>query len=266
MTAAAPRHSALYRGWLQHRRWQPDHRFRRRVCLLYLDLAELDTVFAGRWFWSTRRPAPARFHRADHLGPADVPLDVAVRDEAERLTGTRPQGAIRLLTQLRSFGWAFNPVSFYYCFDRQDRLQTVLAEITNTPWRERHRYAVTAPAGGAGPGGVLRGEFAKRFHVSPFLPMELRYHWQLAVPGERLWVRMQDRAGDRRVFDAALVLDRESITAGSLCRALLRHPCPALSTSLAIYRHALRLWWKGATFHTHPSKRRTAVATGERTP
>jgi DUF1365 family protein len=129
-------HSAIYHGWLRHRRHAPSrHAFRYRLFLMYLDLAELDTVFRGRWLWSARRMALARFDRTDHLGDPDVPLDRAVRDLVESRGGRRPAGPIRLLTHLRYFGHCFNPVSFYYCFDAGDtRVETVVAEVNNTPW------------------------------------------------------------------------------------------------------------------------------------
>ena len=95
-------HSAIYRGWLEHRRAAPRrHAFRYPLFMVYLDLAELDRVFAGRWLWSTRRPALLRFDRRDHLGDPAIPLDQAVRDLVAERTGTRPQGPIRLLTHLR---------------------------------------------------------------------------------------------------------------------------------------------------------------------
>ena len=114
--------SAIYHGWLRHRRHAPRlHAFRYRLFLMYLDLAELDTVFRGRWLWSTRRTALARFDRADHLGDPDVPLERAVRDLVESRGGRRPAGPIRLLPHLRYFGHCFNPpthnhTASYNCF------------------------------------------------------------------------------------------------------------------------------------------------------
>ena len=96
------------------------HEFVYRLFMMYLDLDELDSVFRHRWFWSVKRPALARFRRENHLGDATVPLDTAVRDLVLAETGSRPQGPVRLLTNLSYFGYCFNPVSFYYCFDSAD--------------------------------------------------------------------------------------------------------------------------------------------------
>ena len=142
--------SALYVGSLRHRRFAPaPHAFEYRLCMAWLDLAELDRVFRGRWFWSTRRPALAWLRRADYLGDARLPLDQAVRERVALETGVRPAGPVRMLTHLRTFGACFNPVTFYFCYDLSgDNVETIVAEITNTPWNERHAYVLPAGAGG----------------------------------------------------------------------------------------------------------------------
>src|SRR4029077_3184545 len=147
--------------------------FRYAHAMLYLDLAELPEVFDCHPLWSARSgPALARFDRADSLGAADVPLDEAVRDLVADRIGERPGGAIRLLTNVRMLGHCFHPVSFYYCHrEGSDELRAVVAQVTNTPWGERHSYVMDAGAGGA-PGSVLGQSFEKVFHVSPFMGMD----------------------------------------------------------------------------------------------
>lgn len=248
--------SALYRGRLSHRRRRPvPHVFDYAVCYAWLDLAELDTVFAGRWFWSTRRPALAWLRRADYLGDPATPLDWAVRDRVEAETGVRPTGPIRLLTHLRSFGHCFNPVSLYYCFDERDcHVEAVLAEITNTPWGERHAYVLPARSVERN-GDAARFRFAKRFHVSPFMPMDQNYDWTFTTPGACLGVRMVNRRDGERVFDAALTLQRHEITEWTLAMALARYPFATLNVIRRIYWQALRLWVKRVPFHAHPAVR-----------
>lgn len=251
--AAAVRHSAVYVGEVRHRRHDAiGHAFAVRLWMAYLDLDELDAAFAGRWLWSARRWwAPMRFRRADYFGDPARPLAACVREAVAAATGVAPDGPVRALTQLRSFGFVFNPVTFYYCFDRAERLQAVLAEITNTPWGERHHYVV----GHAGADGdTLRAEFAKAFHVSPFQPMDRRYRWAFGTPGERLGVHMDNLADGVVDFDATLSLARRPWTTGSLWRAAARHPWMTAKVVAMIYWHAFLLWWKKAPFHTHPKK------------
>jgi len=256
-------HSAIYHGWLRHRRFAPRaHAFRYRLFMAYLDLAELDDVFRGRWLWSTRRRALARFARADHFGDPAVPLDRAVRDLVERRIGRRPQGPIRLLTHLRYFGHCFNPVSFYYCFDAAgDRVETVVAEVNNTPWGERCCYVLDrAHADVAGRHHRYRSD--KAMHVSPFMPMDLCYDWGIGAPGGRLSIHMAlaSRGGGDKLFDATMRLERAPITGARLAGVLLRFPLMTVQVMVAIHWQALRLWLKRVPVHTHPAMPETAAA------
>jgi len=248
-------HSCLYAGSLRHRRLAPrPHAFSYRLFMTYLDLAELDEVFRGRWFWSARRPALAWLRRADYYGDAALPLDQEVREKVWRETGVRPAGPIRLLTHLRMLGHCFNPVSFYYCYDRAGKqVEHLVADITNTPWNERHAYVLPASAGIGRP-GALRWRFGKQFHVSPFLPVALNCDWRFSEPGARLAVHMENRQEGEKLFDATLALERREITGPALAGALARFPAIGMQVLGAIYWQALRLWLKGTPFHTHPAK------------
>jgi uncharacterized protein len=252
MNPAAPLPvSCAYEGWVRHRRYGAvEHELRYPVFMVYLDLAELDTVFAGMPLWSTRRPALARLRRTDHLGDPATPLDESVRALVAQRTGSRPAGPIRLLTNLRYVGHCFNPVSFYYCFAPDGhRVQAVVAEVTNTPWGERHAYVMQAdpnqPAG-----GILHGRMDKEFHVSPFMGMDHTYDWRLTNPADRLTVNIDSERDGAVVFDATLSLERRPITTA----ILLRHPAMTLRVVAQIYIHALRLRLKHARYFPNPSR------------
>jgi len=239
-------HSCLYEGWVGHRRHAPlGHRFRYRLFMAYLDLDELPGLFSGHWCCSCEGANLLSFRRADYLGPATQPLAEAVRAEVGRQVGFRPEGPVRLLTHLRTWGYLFNPVSFYYCFDPQERLQAIAAQITNTPWGERHTYVLAAAE-------RRRWRFAKGFHVSPFMPMGQEYDWRFSVPGASLRVHMENWQAGRRVFDASLALRRRPFTGAALRGALWRHPFLTLRISAGIYWQALWLKARGCPFHPHP--------------
>lgn len=241
--------SALYEGWVRHRRLEPvEHSLRTRLFMAYLDLDELPGVLDRSRLWSARRPAPAWFRRADYLGDPRQPLRDAALDEVEARCGVRPDGPVRLLTHVRTFGFLFNPVSFYYCFSGE-RLDAVLAEVSNTPWNERHVYALAREDS---TGRVLRARIDKNFHVSPFMGMDAEYDWRVTEPGEDLQVHIESRREGRTQFDATLALERREATPAALRGALVRHPLMPLRVVGGIYAHAVRMKLKGAPYHAHP--------------
>ena len=243
--STAARESFVYEGRIAHHRRVPvDHAFSYPVSMLYLDLDELPSALGRHPLWSDRHVAPGRFRRSDHLGPPEVPLADAVRDEVERQSGSRPGGPVRLLTVPRTYGHSFNPVSFFYCFDRSgESVDAVLAEVTNTPWGERHAYVMDPRGSGS----------QKVFHVSPFMGMDHRYRWALTEPGEALAVSISSERDGERVFDASLRLARAPLDRAALTRVLVRHPAAGVVTLARIYAQALRLKLKGAPYFPHPT-------------
>jgi hypothetical protein len=236
--------SAIYEGVVAHRRAEPrEHAFSYRVAMLYLDLGELPELLDRHPLWSARRPALGWFRRSDYLGDPDVPLEQAVRGLVAERTGYRPYGPVRVLTTPRCFGHCFNPVSFYYCFDPPgEQVQAVIAEVTNTPWGERHAYVTRE----------LTSRHAKALHVSPFYSLDYEYELRLSPPAERLEVAIAAHRGGRRAFVATLALERRPVSARSLTRLLLGRPPMSMKVSAAIYTQALRLWLKGVPVQPHP--------------
>lgn len=248
--------SCIYRGSVRHRRFHPTlHAFSYSLFMMYLDLEELPTLFTGRWLWSSERFALAQFRRADHLGDPHLPLDRAVRDLVEQRLGQRPQGPIRLLTHLRYFGYCFNPVSFYFCYDPSGRrVETIVAEVTNTPWNEQYSY-VLGEAFNKAPGNKKHYRFGKTFHVSPFIDMDTDYDWRFCEPGRQLTIHMENRNAGGKFFDTTMTLTRKEISGAALAIALARYPFMTGKVIAAIYYQAFRLWLKKVPFYPHPNKR-----------
>jgi DUF1365 family protein len=246
--------SAVYEGVVRHHRYAPhEHAFDYRMAQIYLDLDEVERVFANRWLWSSEHANVAQFRRSDYLGPVDIPLTEAVRQRVEQATGQRPLGPIRLLTHLRYFGMVFNPVSFYYCYAEDGySLMAILAEITNTPWKQRHAYVLPIERAQSH-GRALHWSFPKTFHVSPFMPMDCEYDWRFTVPGDDLLVHMNVLREGQRAFDATLNFKRRSLTGAALARVLWRYPLMTAQVVGAIHWQALRLWLKRNPVHSHPS-------------
>jgi len=263
--------SAIYTGWVRHRRFLPvAHSFRYRIFMMYLDLDELPGLFRRRWLWSVGRRNLASFRRADYLGDAGKPLKQAVSDLVAQETGHAARGPIRLLTNMRYFGYCFNPVSFYYCLEADGTtLQAIVADINNTPWDERHAYVLDyskKPAQAMALAGLQRFQFSKDFHVSPFMPMNIEYDWAFGQPQQQLNVHMRNLMEDGRMFDATLQLARQPLDGRSLAWVLLAYPFMTFKVILAIYWQALRLWLKGAHFFSHPDKAEHASTTTKQNP
>jgi len=239
--------SAVYEGQVVHHRLSPvDHRFTYRIAMVLLDLSEIDAVCQLHPLWSAERGNAVSFRRRDYLGDPGVPLDEAVRDLVEDRTGSRPAGPVAVLTQLRTWGWLFNPITTYYCYDPTGTtVDTTVVEVTNTPWHERTAYVLV---------GTGSHRVAKGMHVSPFLPMDLTHRFAIGEPGVRLTLGVDDFSGDDLVFTARLSLIRLPDGRESQGRLLWRFPLMTMRVSWGIYRQALALRRKGVPFHRHPDK------------
>ncbi|WXL24390.1 DUF1365 domain-containing protein [Ectopseudomonas mendocina] len=242
--------SALYSGWVGHQRLHPRaHGFRYRIGMLYLDLAEQADVLELSALAGSSRWAPFSFRETDylpHLTELGIPLIEAVRQCLSEALPSPPNGRVCLLTQPRSWGLSFNPVSIFYCFDEAGQLAAMLCEVSNTPWHERYHYVLPAHAE-----GESRHRVQKSFHVSPFMPLDLEYRMRFSQPDQQLHITMQDWQGPQKVFEAGMSLKRTELSRHSLHRHLLAFPWMTGKTLLAIYWQALRLLLKRTPVFNH---------------
>lgn len=246
--------SAIYHGSVVHRRTTPKlNQFQYQVSMLYLDLAEVDALLDSAWGWSNKGPALGRLRRGDFIGPDNLTIEQAVRQRVREETGRSFSGSIRMLANLRYFGYIINPLVCYYCFDADESLQYIVAEVTNTPWRERHSYVLPCDPRSR----IQRIRFNKAMHVSPFNSMDVEYQWRSSFPGENINIHLVNWEQEERQFSAGLVLKREALSRFSLEKLLLRHPFMTAKVAAAIYWQALRLYLKGVPFVVHPNSRAT---------
>ncbi|MGH1486334.1 MAG: DUF1365 domain-containing protein [Cellvibrionaceae bacterium] len=246
--------SAVYHGTVRHRRYTPkNHEFTYNVFMVYLDLHELDQVFSTSRWWSNKKFNLAWFKRKDFLdGRDDSSLYDGVAKLVERETGRLPQGPIRMLTNLRYFGFIINPITCYYCFDSTgQQLETVVAEVTNTPWRQRCHYVLNINESDAE--NKQQFTFAKSMHVSPFQPMDLEYQWKGKTPADDLLVHIDVCQDSQAVFDATMVLKHQPMTQTVMNKVVFRYPWMTLKVFGAIYWQAIKLAIKKIPYFSNPT-------------
>jgi|TARA_B100001750_G_scaffold54886_1_gene41772 DUF1365 family protein len=245
----------LYKGTIQHRRFTPfDHFFTYPLFLAYIDLDTLGDALKKSCIWNINKPALISFNRKDYHGDINQDLVSAVRKTIFDRTGKQLKGPIRLLTHLRYFGYCFNPVSVYYCFDETDsEVEIIMAEVTNTPWKERYAYIIQNKSKN---GNIenLTADFDKQLHVSPFWGMDHQYEWLFTQPKETLLVNMKNFKDNEKVFDATLSLKRIPFKLPQLLKQIARFPFITMLVVLRIHWQAFKIWLKKAPFFIHPDK------------
>jgi uncharacterized protein len=232
----------VYVGTLRHRRFEPVlHAFRYPLFMVLLDIDRIDELMTVSRFTSRNRFNWATFDDRDHFGDPALSLRERVRRDAEQHGIELPDGPIVLLTHLRYLGYCFNPLSLFYCFDRDSRLAVVLGENNNT-FGGRHNYWLR-PSGE--PSRLFRARARKALYVSPFMEADLVYTFALSAPSDSITVHMVALQAGNATFDATLSLERRPWTASEIRRALVRHPLMTAGVIAAIHWEALKLWWKG---------------------
>jgi DUF1365 family protein len=216
--------------------------------MMYVDLDELPTLFNKNTLWAVNKPNLASFHRKDHHGE-EPSLNDSIRSLVLAQTGEKAEGPIRLLTHFRYFGYVFNPLSMYFCYDASDKHVThIVAEVMNTPWKEQHCYVLTNNQRD----DVISASHQKEFHVSPFMNMDMKYHWNIHTPAEHINISIENWAQNDKVFDASIYLQKVEINTTNLRNVLFNFPLMTLKVTAMIHFEALKLWIKGIRYVPHP--------------
>ena len=240
--------SAIYSGWVRHRRYSPKrNEFNYKLFLLALDLDELDEGMSfGPWF-RVEKPAVLSFRHKDYLDGEGKLTKQKVWDRVVSLGGENFAGQVTLLGQLRCFGLYFSPVNFYYCHDLEGEFKYLLAEVSNTPWNERHCYLVDARQ------NVVMD---KEFHVSPFMNEDMKYHWRFTPLKQTLYLNIDNMRESEKLFDATFSMQQEPLSAKGLVKNLLRVPAMTISTVLGIHWEAMKLFIKGIPYVPYVKKKK----------
>ena len=248
-------HSCIYQGQVFHQRFTPRvHKFSYHIFFLAIDLDELPLLNKMGRYFKTDRFAPLRFFASDYLQHKSHITKKDVWDKVIELGGEDKLGRILFVGQMRCFGLYFSPINCYYCYDQQEKLSYLLAEVSNTPWNERHYYLIDLQK---------ETECEKEFHVSPFMDLEMNYHWRIKAPAEHLSLTIENRSQgklQKKLFRASIAMTRQPFNNKNLLKNLLKIPIMTLKTLLGIYWQALKLYIKGVPYIAHSKKEKHHVS------
>ena len=248
--------SALYAGTVVHQRMKPKkHRLQYRVFSLLLDLDELSALDRRLRLFGHNRRAVFSFRDSDHGDGAEDLRGWVDRRLAEAGIAI-PGGRVQVLCYPRLFGYVFNPLSVFYCFEAGGALVAMLYEVSNT-FGEKHTYVIPSEANG---GKVVRQRCRKTFFVSPFVEMDCTYNFRVSIPGDRTAVSIVEHDREGVLLSAVFSGARKTLDDRTLAWALFTYPLMTVKVMAGIHVEALRLWLKGVPFIRHRRRKRAITS------
>jgi DUF1365 family protein len=239
--------SGLYQGSISHKRFTPKvHEFSYNISMMGLVLDELNQITQKSKLLGTKWYNPVRFVEKDYIKSEPGELKQRISSKVQRLGGDWDGSKVLMLVQCRCLGLYFSPINLYYCFNKDNECNLMLAEVSNTPWNEKHYYLVDITPKSGGDKNITE----KKFHVSPFMEMNMNYHWNATVPNKKAFVNIQnfDLSNTTKVFEANMKLEKKSINSMTLLASWLSLPFTAIKIVSLIYWQAAKLFIKRIPF------------------
>jgi DUF1365 family protein len=249
--------SKIYVGNIHHRRLSPKkHSFNYALYMLALDPGEMEKRHSPSWLFGFSTFHPLKFNEKDYLKSEPGTLNQRIKNKVTALAGDIDISRIIMLVQVRSFGIYFSPANFYFCYDKNENCTYMLAEVSNTPWNERHYYLVNLHHN-------AEKVSKKSFQVSPFMDLDMSYFWHVKPPSndnEKLVINIENKHEDlqsgkiNKLFDVSLLLHKKEFTAKRLLAVWCQLPVMTIKIVFSIYWQALRLFIKGIPFIGYQKK------------
>ncbi|MEM0912708.1 MAG: DUF1365 domain-containing protein [Pseudomonadota bacterium] len=237
--------SCVYMGDVMHRRNQPKvHEFTYDIYLWFIKLSELETLNSQLSLFKIADSGlhPFRFAQKDYIPSETGDIESRALKKFNELSQCRLAGDVFLLGQVRTFGLYFSPVNFYFLKNAAGHFSHMLAEVSNTPWNQRHYYLVDLSE---------QRNTEKAFHVSPFNPMDMVYKWRINQPDHELSLQLSCYRGEKH-FEAALDMKMQALSNPLLRRLLIKTPSMTIKTVVGIYWQAFKLFLKRIPIYAHP--------------